>query len=77
MVRGTFSNLRIKNSMVDRQGGYTKHYPSEVEDEVYNIAKRYSNQNVPLIVVAGKEYGTGHQEIGQLKGRDYLVLELY
>ena len=68
MVRGTFSNLRIKNSMVDRQGGYTKHYPSEVEDEVYNIAKRYSNQNVPLIVVAGKEYGTGSSRDWAAKG---------
>ena len=68
MVRGTFSNLRIKNSMVNRQGGYTKHYPSEVEDEVYNIAKRYSNQNVPLIVVAGKEYGTGSSRDWAAKG---------
>ena len=68
MVRGTFSNLRIKNSMVDRQGGYTKHYPSEVEDEVYNIAKRYSNQKVPLIVVAGKEYGTGSSRDWAAKG---------
>ena len=68
MVRGTFSNLRIKNSMVNRQGGYTKHYPSEVEDEVYNIAKRYSNQKVPLIVVAGKEYGTGSSRDWAAKG---------
>ena len=44
MVRGTFSNLRIKNLMVNRQGGYSKHFPSEIEDEVYNIAEMYSNQ---------------------------------
>ena len=68
MVRGTFSNLRIKNLMVDRHGGYTKHYPSEIEDEVYNIAEKYSNQKVPLIVVAGKEYGTGSSRDWAAKG---------
>ena len=68
MVRGTFSNLRIKNSMVERQGGFTKHYPSEIEDEVYNIAEKYSNQKVPLIVVAGKEYGTGSSRDWAAKG---------
>ena len=68
MVRGTFSNLRIKNSMVNRQGGFTKHYPSEVEGEVYNIAERYSNQKVPLIVIAGKEYGTGSSRDWAAKG---------
>ncbi|MAJ56558.1 MAG: aconitate hydratase AcnA [Candidatus Pelagibacter sp.] len=72
MVRGTFSNLRIKNLMVDRQGGFTKHYPSEVEDEVYNIAEMYSNQKVPLIVVAGKEYGTGSSRDWAAKGTKLL-----
>ena len=68
MVRGTFSNLRIKNLMVDRHGGFTKHYPSGIEDEVYNIAEKYSNQKVPLIVVAGKEYGTGSSRDWAAKG---------
>ncbi|MAZ46748.1 MAG: aconitate hydratase AcnA [Rickettsiales bacterium] len=72
MVRGTFSNLRIKNLMVDRQGGYSKHYPSEIEDEVYNIAEMYSNQKVPLIVVAGKEYGTGSSRDWAAKGTKLL-----
>ena len=72
MVRGTFSNLRIKNLMVNRQGGYSKHYPSEIEDEVYNIAEMYSNQKVPLIVVAGKEYGTGSSRDWAAKGTKLL-----
>jgi len=72
MVRGTFSNLRIKNLMVNRQGGYSKHYPSQIEDEVYNIAEMYSNQKVPLIVVAGKEYGTGSSRDWAAKGTKLL-----
>ena len=72
MVRGTFSNLRIKNLMVNRQGGYSKHFPSEIEDEVYNIAEMYSNQKVPLIVVAGKEYGTGSSRDWAAKGTKLL-----
>ena len=75
MVRGTFSNLRIKNSMVERQGGFTKHYPSEIEDEVYNIAEKYSNQKVPLIVVAGKEYGTGSSRDWAAKGTKLLGIK--
>ena len=72
MVRGTFSNIRIKNLMVNRQGGYSKHFPSEIEDEVYNIAEMYSNQKVPLIVVAGKEYGTGSSRDWAAKGTKLL-----
>ena len=75
MVRGTFSNIRIKNSMVEKNGGYTKHYPTEVEDEVYNIAERYSNQKVPLIVVAGKEYGTGSSRDWAAKGTKLLGIK--
>ena len=44
MVRGTFANLRIKNLMIDKQGGYTKHYPTGQEDEIYNVAEKYSTE---------------------------------
>ena len=59
MTRGTFANIRIKNKMVSKDGGYTKHYPSSREGEIYDIAKKYRKENVPLVVIAGKEYGTG------------------
>ena len=59
MVRGTFANVRIKNKMVKKEGGFTIHYPSRYEGEVYNVAQKYEKEGIPLIVVAGKEYGTG------------------
>ncbi len=76
MVRGTFSNIRIKNSMVEKHGGFTKHYPSEVEDEIYNVAEKYSNQKIPLIVVAGKEYGTGSSRDWAAKGTRLLGIRV-
>ena len=48
---GTFANLRIKNLMVKKQGGYTKHYPSGFEDEVFKVADKYLTEGVPLVVV--------------------------
>ena len=51
---------------------YSKHFPSEIEDEIYNIAEMYSNQKVPLIVVAGKEYGTGSSRDWAAKGTKLL-----
>ena len=59
MLRGTFANIRIKNFIVDKLGGFTKHFPSGEEGEIFKISEKYKKENVPLIVIAGKEYGTG------------------
>ena len=62
--------------MVEKHGGFTKHYPSEVEDEIYNVAEKYSNQKIPLIVVAGKEYGTGSSRDWAAKGTRLLGIRV-
>jgi aconitate hydratase len=69
MMRGTFANIRIKNEMTAGvEGGVTKHQPSGDLLSIYDAAMRYREQNVPLIVVAGKEYGTGSSRDWAAKG---------
>jgi aconitate hydratase len=69
MMRGTFANIRIKNQMVPGvEGGYTVHYPSRQRMTMYDAAMRYKSENVPLVVFAGKEYGTGSSRDWAAKG---------
>jgi aconitate hydratase len=69
MVRGTFANIRIKNEMVPgTEGGVTKHMPSGQQMSVYDASMKYQAEGVPLIVVAGKEYGTGSSRDWAAKG---------
>ncbi|MFO7766523.1 MAG: aconitate hydratase AcnA [Pelovirga sp.] len=69
MVRGTFANIRLRNRMVPgSEGGVTRHYPSGDELSIYDAAQRYAGENVPLLVVAGKEYGTGSSRDWAAKG---------
>lgn len=68
MMRGTFANIRIKNEMVSIEGGYTKHIPSGETMPIFDAAMRYKENNVPLIIVAGKEYGTGSSRDWAAKG---------
>ncbi|MCH7550991.1 MAG: aconitate hydratase AcnA, partial [Proteobacteria bacterium] len=69
MMRGTFANIRIRNEMVpDTEGGFSRHYPSGDEGPVYEIAMRYKDEGVPLVVVGGKEYGTGSSRDWAAKG---------
>ena len=69
MMRGTFGNIRIKNQMVPGvEGGYTIHYSSRQRMTVYDAAMRYKSENVPLVVFAGKEYGTGSSRDWAAKG---------
>ena len=72
MIRGTFANIRIKNKMTEKEGGYTIHYPTNKSGEIYDIAKRYEGESVPLIVIAGKEYGTGSSRDWAAKGTKLL-----
>ena len=69
MMRGTFANIRIKNQMVPGvEGGVTIHYPSGDQMPIYDAAMRYKSQKVPLVVFAGKEYGTGSSRDWAAKG---------
>jgi len=69
MMRGTFANIRIKNEMVPGiEGGITKHYPDGEVMSIYDAAMRYQQQHIPLIIVAGKEYGTGSSRDWAAKG---------
>jgi len=69
MMRGTFGNLRIRNLMVPgKEGGYSRHYPSGDEGSVYATAMRYKEEGTPLVVVGGKEYGTGSSRDWAAKG---------
>jgi aconitate hydratase len=69
MVRGAFSNLRLKNFMVPGvEGGVTVHYPSGEQMSIYDAAMRYADESVPLVIVAGEEYGTGSARDWAAKG---------
>jgi aconitate hydratase len=69
MVRGTFANIRIKNLMLGgEEGGNTIHYPSAEKLAIYDAALKYHSDKVPLVVMAGKEYGTGSSRDWAAKG---------
>jgi len=69
MMRGTFANIRIKNEMVPGvEGGYTVHAPSGDQLSIYDAAVRYQGEGTPLVVIAGKEYGTGSSRDWAAKG---------
>jgi aconitate hydratase len=68
MVRGTFGNIRLRNQLVSREGGYTVHLPDGEETTVYDASVRYQEEGIPLIVLAGKEYGTGSSRDWAAKG---------
>jgi aconitate hydratase len=78
MMRGTFANIRIKNQMVRDEsghvveGGYTIHHPSGERMFIYDAAMRYKDEGIPLIVLAGKEYGTGSSRDWAAKGTNLL-----
>lgn len=68
MMRGTFANIRIKNRMVEREGGSTKAWPEGVEMPIYDAAMHYQEVGTPLVVFAGKDYGTGSSRDWAAKG---------
>jgi aconitate hydratase len=69
MIRGTFANVRIKNLMVAPvEGGFTKHQPNGEEMSIFDAAIRYIDEGTPLIIFAGKEYGTGSSRDWAAKG---------
>jgi aconitate hydratase len=69
MTRGTFANVRIKNLMVaGTEGGVTKHFPDGKQMSIFDAAMLYQKENVPLIILAGHEYGTGSSRDWAAKG---------
>ena len=73
MMRGTFANIRIKNKMVPGvEGGVTKHIPSGQQMAIYDAAMLYKEAGTPLVIVAGKEYGTGSSRDWAAKGTNLL-----
>jgi len=73
MTRGTFANVRIKNLMVPgTEGGVTKHYPDGEQMSIFDAAMRYQKEKVPLVILAGHEYGTGSSRDWAAKGTKLL-----
>jgi aconitate hydratase len=68
MVRGTFANVRIKNQLASREGGFTQYLPTGEETTVYDAAEKYRKDQTPLVVLAGKEYGSGSSRDWAAKG---------
>ena len=69
MMRGTFANIRIQNQMTpDKTGGYTIYMPENKLCNIYDAAMQYQENNIPLVIIAGKEYGTGSSRDWAAKG---------
>ncbi|MDX6626877.1 MAG: aconitate hydratase [Solirubrobacterales bacterium] len=72
MIRGTFANIRLRNQLVEKAGGYTRHFPDGEETTIYDAAMTYAEEGVPLVVLAGKEYGSGSSRDWAAKGTKLL-----
>ena len=72
MIRGTFANIRLRNALVEREGGFTRHFPDGEEMTIYDAAMRYAEEGAPLVVLAGKEYGSGSSRDWAAKGTGLL-----
>ncbi|MEE3003554.1 MAG: aconitate hydratase AcnA [Pseudomonadota bacterium] len=68
MTKGTLANIRLKNEMVSKEGGFTKHVASDEVISIYDCAMQYKSENRPLVIVAGSEYGTGSSRDWAAKG---------
>jgi aconitate hydratase len=68
LIRGTFANIRLRNKLADKEGWWTRHLPSGEEMTIYDAAVRYQAEGMPLLVFAGKEYGSGSSRDWAAKG---------
>ena len=69
MIRGTFGNIRIRNRLVqEKEGGFTRHFPSGEEMTIFDAAEKYAGERVPLVCMAGKDYGMGSSRDWAAKG---------
>lgn len=68
-MRGTFANINLRNRLVpDKEGGWTRYFPSGKEMTIYDAAMLYKKNDIPLVIIAGKEYGTGSSRDWAAKG---------
>ncbi len=68
MVRGTFANVRLRNKLVSTEGGFTRHLPTNKEMSIFDASQKYISEGTPLIILAGKEYGSGSSRDWAAKG---------
>jgi aconitate hydratase len=68
MVRGTFANVRLRNKLVATEGGFTRHLPTNTEMSIFEASEKYHADGVPLVILAGKEYGSGSSRDWAAKG---------
>src|SRR6266496_3705627 len=68
MVRGTFANVRLRNKLVSTEGGFTRHLPTNTEMSIFDASEKYRAAGTPLIILAGKEYGSGSSRDWAAKG---------
>ncbi len=68
MVRGTFANVRLRNRLVQTEGGFTRHLPTNTEMSIFDASKKYRADGTPLLILAGKEYGSGSSRDWAAKG---------
>jgi aconitate hydratase len=72
MMRGTFANVRLRNKMVEREGGYTRYLPSGEEMSIFDAAMKYRDDNTSLVIFAGEQYGSGSSRDWAAKGTNLL-----
>jgi aconitate hydratase len=68
MVRGTFANVRLRNKLVNVEGGFTRHLPTSQEMSIFDASQKYIAEGTPLVILAGKEYGSGSSRDWAAKG---------
>ena len=68
MMRGTFGNIRLKNALADKEGPFTRHFPDGEPTTIFEASERYRADGVPLLILAGKEYGSGSSRDWAAKG---------
>jgi aconitate hydratase len=68
MVRGTFANVRLRNKLVNVEGGFTRHLPTQTEMPIFDASAKYLAEGTPLVILAGKEYGSGSSRDWAAKG---------
>jgi aconitate hydratase len=68
MVRGTFANVRLRNKLVATEGGFTRHLPTGAEMSIFEASQKYLAEGTPLLILAGKEYGSGSSRDWAAKG---------
>jgi aconitate hydratase len=68
MVRGTFANVRLRNKLVNVEGGFTRHLPTNQEMSIFDASQKYQSERTPLVILAGKEYGSGSSRDWAAKG---------